>query len=234
MALEHTSKCRYCGFRIADFGLPSLVNSQSTCRGLTFVELLIAATMFSILFVGLSGHLQGGVAVWHRATAMVEALQRQRVAWDRVERDLANAVGNFSIGTDEAVSAQFQADHLQWWTIVPSGNGQLGVRLVTYECTQRQGGQGLWRMVRTVSDAHVRNDPTTTLLLPGCDRLSVSYAYLPATPTGLLEWQSTWDSKSELPRLMAVSFHFTSGRDVQRLVTIPSGVLIQMPTPPPQ
>ena len=34
----------------------------------TLVELLIAATMMSILVVGLSAHLRGGLTVWRRVT----------------------------------------------------------------------------------------------------------------------------------------------------------------------
>ena len=60
--------------------------------GFTLVELLIAATMMSVLFIGLGSHLRGGIAVWRQTTQRVDALQRERVALDRLERDLANSV----------------------------------------------------------------------------------------------------------------------------------------------
>lgn len=204
-------------------------------RGFTFVELLIAATMLAILFVGLSGHLQGGVAVWHRATKTVEALQRHRVAFDRLEQDLANAVNfTISIEQDEALSAQlstqFQADHAQWWIVSPTtSQRQGGVQLVAYQCTQREGKQGLWRMIRTVSDARAGREPTATLLLPDCEKLSVSYAYLPTEPDAPLEWLSSWEQPGQFPRLLTISLHEASGGDLQRLMAIPSGVLPPLP-----
>src|SRR3989338_7112977 len=61
-------------------------------HGFTLVELLIAATMMSVLFIGLGGHLRGGIEVWRQTTQRVDALQRQRVTLDRLERDLANGI----------------------------------------------------------------------------------------------------------------------------------------------
>src|SRR3989338_7951880 len=66
------------------FHLPAL--------GFTLVELLIAATMMSVLFIGLGGHLRGGIIVWRQTTQRVDALQRERVTFDRLERDLANGI----------------------------------------------------------------------------------------------------------------------------------------------
>ncbi len=71
-------------------------------NGFTFVELLIAATIMSVLFVGLGSHLRGGILVWRRATATAETVQRERVGFDRMERDLANA---FAYGATRSTCA---------------------------------------------------------------------------------------------------------------------------------
>ena len=66
--------------------------TRSTRAGLTFVELLMAATIFAILAVGFSAHLRGGVLAWRRATSTLERLQEIRVVYDRLGSDLTNAI----------------------------------------------------------------------------------------------------------------------------------------------
>ena len=120
----------------------ALSPEPSAPSGFTFVELLIAATMISVLIVGLAAHLRGGIIVWQRATQTTEALQRQRVALGRLERELANAIvydeRDAAYGSREGQlpSPEFGAHDLRWFTVVPSGKGISTVRFVTYECKQ--------------------------------------------------------------------------------------------------
>ena len=194
--------------------------------GFTFVELLLAATIMSLLFVGLGSHLRGGIMVWQRATETVESLQQQRVALDTLETDLANAI-LYDPRETAALTHAFAADELQFITVRPTTPQRLGeVLFVTYRCESVDGGPpGLWRSSLPAGEALAGLQATSKLLVPACDALSVAYAYLPAAGEGPLEWHDAWDDPTRLPRLVAVTAAFASGRTLRRLILIPAGAL---------
>lgn len=218
----------------------------------TFVELLIASTMIAVLFVGLGAHLRGGLTVWQRTTAMGEALQRQRVASDRLERDLANALvfdarkDAYGGTTGQLPLPVFGDTTLSFFTVSPMGaSGSPAIRFVTYACGEHGGTTGLWRTSQSVGAARARSpEPMPELLLPDCDALAFQYAYLPAPEAGQpgrqplreLEWKSAWpddaDEPLRLPRLVEVSIE-VAGRQARRVCALPSGAFGQSEPPPP-
>ena len=202
-------------------------------NGFTFIELLIAATMVSILFVGLSSHLQGGMTVWRLATTTTAARQRERMAFERLARDLANAFV-YDAQESSQPAPQLGDRALKWFTVsARSAGGAPTVRLVSYECAQVGETVGLWRTSQSVSEARAGREPTPELLLPECDALSIRYAYLPVASgqsTGTFEplaWFPEWQSGTtrDLPRLLEASVHLVSGRSSRRILAIPVGVL---------
>ena len=210
----------------------------STCSGLTFVELLIAATIFSVLVTGLTSHLRGGGIVWRRTTETVEALQRQRAALDQLARDLGNAV--IYDDRPEAYGAevgmlppqQFAPDGMDWFTVSLSlsRSAAPSVRFVTYRCEELDGVWGLRRTSQSVGEARARQAaPTPELLLEGCRELSLRYAYTPVEDGQPLEWRPQWPGGSgetlQLPRLMEVTSRMESGQALQRVAAVPVGVL---------
>jgi len=204
--------------------------------GFTLVELLIAATMMSVLFVGLGSHLRGGIQVWRQTTQRVDALQRERVALDRLERDLANGIVYDSRDEAYGVEAgklplpQFTSTSLAWYT-VSSAVKPPSVRFVSYTCESWEQTAGLWRASQSLSEARTLSEPVRELLLPECETLRVSYAYLPLDESAALEWREEWLFAKELPRLIEVTVHRTAGHDVTRVMTIPHGSL--KPAQPP-
>ena len=204
-------------------------------NGFTFVELSLAATMRSILFVGLGAHLQGGIRVWRRVTETVESVQRQRAAVERLERDMANAFVYGDPREDVPLpKPEFEADRLRWFTVgsaTPDPTPR--VRVVSYWCGSSGGSrEGLWRASQTISEARSGAQPTTEVpLLPTCEDFSIRYGYLPIDETSQsLEWDRRWrfDATKEIPQLVDVSFT-TSGRRIRRVFAIPVGVLKQKP-----
>jgi hypothetical protein len=90
--------------------------------------------MTSILFVGLGAHLRGGLTVWRHANTATEQLQQRRVAFERLERDLANAFvydprpEAYGTGPGQLPAPGFASGRFSWFTAVPSSAGQLRVR----------------------------------------------------------------------------------------------------------
>lgn len=195
----------------------------SVTKGFTFVELLIAATMMSVLFVGLGSHLRGGIVVWRRASAAAETLQRQRVALQRLEQDLANT---FEYGAPNGVPALgFGGQELQVTTLAPQfGYGYLP-RVVAYQCGEAEGQRGLLRTSQSLGEARAGIAPTPQVLLPACEQMRVRYAYASSAGAGLLEWRDQWLFPDEVPRHLKISLRVSPGRQLQRVITIPIGVL---------
>jgi prepilin-type N-terminal cleavage/methylation domain-containing protein len=205
--------------------------------GFTLVELLIAATMMSVLFIGLGSHLRGGITVWRQTTQRVEALQRQRIALDRLERDLANGIVYDS--RDEAYGVEagklplpaFTSASLAWYTVSSAGKPP-SVRFVTYACESPDGAPGLWRTSQSVGEARTHREPAHERLLPDCEALQVRYAYAPVDESAPLEWQPVWLFGEELPRLIEVTVRRTAAEQTTRVMAIPHGSFEQVPGSP--
>jgi type II secretory pathway pseudopilin PulG len=200
--------------------------------GFTFVELLIAATMMSVLFLGLGAHLRGGLTVWRQATVRGEALQRQRAAFDRLERDLANAFVYDSRGEAYGTEAgklptpSFGKDALGYFTVERMSGGLPAVRFVTYRCEERNGTPGLWRTSQSLGEARAKLEPAAKLLLEGCTALSFRYARPRLDDPATLEWAPlTAGALLTLPRLIQVSLERSSGGRLQRVCAVPAGAL---------
>jgi type II secretory pathway pseudopilin PulG len=208
---------------------------QHRSGGFTFVELLIAATMTSVMFVGVGTHLRGGLSVWRRATETVETMRREHVALDRLSRDLANAVvydprpQAYGEEVGKLPPPAFEAEQLRCFTVAAASRERLpSLRVVSYYCEPDGGQAGLWRSSQALGEARARLDPARERLLPACERLSFRYGVLPSAaatdPPPPLEWRDAWtDAERRLPRLVEVSIRQPSGRRLRRVIRIPSG-----------
>ena len=201
--------------------------------------MMIAAMMISILFVGLGAHLHGGLAVWARATKTAESLQRQRVALDRLERDLTHAIvydaggGSYEAREGAVPEPQLTGTSLRFFTVESSGASRRPVvRVVGYRIESINDRKGLWRTSQSIAQARAGLEAAPELLLPEADAPAFQYAYLPPsegvdqpTSAGPLEWHGEWrDAQKELPRLVQGTL-MVSGRTLQRTYWIPVGVL---------
>lgn len=208
--------------------------------GFTLVELLIAATMMSVLMVGLSAHLHGGLTVWRRATDGGESMQRLRVGWERLERDAANAVryaesAQYGQEVGMPPPPRFERSSAAWYAVMGrTAEGLPTVRYVQYLCDDRDGVQGLWRLTQTVNQARTHQTPAAELLMLGCEALTFRYASEgpPEQPEPLL-WSPLWEEPElYLPRLIEASMQLADGRQVIRLLAMPIGTLPRPEQPP--
>ena len=218
--------------RSSQFAIPS---------GFTFIELIVAATMLAVLFVGLGAHLRGGLMVWQQVTSTGERLQRRRMAMERFERDVANTI----IYDDRAASYGDEAGKLPWpsmeehsvaWYIASPATRQSPARVhfVTYQCKENNGIDGLWRTSQFIGEARARRQaPTPELVLPGCADLSIQYAVFPKEPTEPLEWHAQWESPEQtMPRLLKVTIDFGNQGRITRVFENAAGSA-RTATPPP-
>jgi type II secretory pathway pseudopilin PulG len=197
------------------------------------VELLIAATMMAVLFVGLTAHLQGGVAVWRQATVRTDRLQRRRVALDRLARDVANALvydartEAYGAEVGRLPPPQFGAQEMSWFTVRLTPAAQLPtVQFVTWRCDTLEGVTGLWRVAQSVNEARAQRPAEPELILSGCQALAAQYAYQPDDPSQPVVWRAEWDdAERTVPRLVKVALELDTGEELARTIAIPAGEL---------
>jgi hypothetical protein len=212
-------------------------------RGFTFVELLVAATMMSLLFIGLGAHLRGGLTVWQRVQAVSQPLQQQRAAMELLGRDLAGAViydarpNAYGTADGELPMPQLSGSRLSWFTLDGTVRPFGAVRFVEYSCQTIDGREGLWRTSRSIEGARAHEEGSATFLLDGCQSLANRFAYLPPGGSGALDWQAQWqEAYKELPRLIEVRLQLPPRlnqppREIRRLFLIPTGSLKEFAPP---
>ena len=191
--------------------------------GFTLVELLMAATLFSILMVGVVAQLRGGVLAWRRTTSAVEELQQVRVAMDRIADDLANAVV-LDPQPASALQTQFSRGMMRFYTVGTR------VRLVQYALVDDGGSSRLMRAVQSAQEAQAGQALHSEPLLAGAKNLSLRYAALPGDADDRIVWQDQWTDPAGLPKLVELTMDVQTSanvRHVRRVVEIPSGHLQQ-------
>jgi len=211
--------------------LKSEVWSLKSARGLTFVELLIAATMFSILMIGFSTYLRGGLIAWRRTMAVSEQLQVSRAALDRLARDVANAI-LLDPGGTWCPSPIFSAEELSFVTAPPHRAGSTVDRLwVVHYFRVTDGTQTrLVRAMRTIREARANWPERSETLLPSIQRWSCRYGQR-AAEGGVeqIQWQTSWTDATQLPYLLEVTIELGAGqgraRRLRRVFVIPPGSL---------
>ena len=195
------------------------------------MELLVAAAMMSVLFVGLGAHLRGGLIVWQQATVRGEALQRRRAAFDRLERDLSAAFmyddQDSAYGTEagKLPPPYFGEDRLVFYTVSPSAGSLPAVRVVRYACGEQGGVSGFWRTAQPLAEARAQREPAPERLLDACSNLTLRYAQRSAQREEGVEWAGlAHPSALTPPRLLNVSLNVPGGH-LERTCAIPAGIL---------
>ena len=198
------------------------------CAGLTFVELLMAATIGAILMVGLATHVHGGITAWRRTVSAVDDLERLHEALACLTRDLANAVI-----VDPQPGATPQAvfgGHALAFCTIPSASdaAAAGPRWVTYHVGEQEGGAAVLRSVCPLQEARAGAMTTPQVLLPHVARWTLRYGYRDAHAAGVV-WRPQWTAIQRVPQLVEVTFEFSRPvaqvSTLRHLVLAPGGLL---------
>ncbi len=212
--------------------------------GMTFVELIMAAVVFSILLVGVSGHLRGSVLAWRRVTSTVERLQQSRVALDTLGQDLANAFVFESTTTPPFAVSELAADHLRCYTVHPAGTGATSgdrAQVVTYQVSAVDGIPSLVRIGQSIQSAASAPPAVTEALVGSVAQLSLRYGtlvVLDGQPSQIV-W-GDWPDATQLPKLVEVTVTLAPSpgnlsdatHQIRQIFTIPSGSLTPAESPP--
>ena len=201
----------------------SHVRRHKSEHGLTFVELLLAATIISLLLAGISVQLRGGLTVWRRVTAAGERMQRLRAAWAFMERDFGGAAV-LDQRPDAPWSHALDAERMVFCAIEPSGMaGEHAAWRVSYSLNHGD----LIRTRQTLRQAAANQPGDEQTVLSSVARWSVQYAVLQPGESEL-QWTSAWPDLATLPQLIELTIDMDAsagGEQLTRVSMLPSGTL---------
>src|SRR3989338_2054677 len=84
----------------------------------TFIELIIAITIFSIIAVSVYSTVRAGVRVWHRANSIIEVNQETRIFFDMISLDLKSAVVYYNTTGEGRMNFEGTPSRISFMTLV--------------------------------------------------------------------------------------------------------------------
>lgn len=193
-------------------------------RGFTFVELLLAAVMISVLVVGIGAHLRGGFNVWTRATSDRAHDQRIRVALEWIQRDFSGAFV-YDPQESETPIHQFGSDSAQWVNMQKGTDQEFpSPYLINYRCDLIEGSSRLVRTKQTINAFLQDVEPPVYILFDDCETLAFLYAYKGDDTSETLDWRSEW-MEQEIPKLIRVIIDTSDGGVIEHIMMNPAGIL---------
>ncbi len=104
------------------------------CRGFTFIELIIALTIFSIIGLAIYSTFSSGLNIWRRGEDVSRLQQEGRWALDRIAKELRNAViYNYGPAYPDAVLFLGEKDKMSFLSLVyNSSASQSEIKKITY------------------------------------------------------------------------------------------------------
>lgn len=184
--------------------------------GFTLLELLIAVSLMVALFAMMAGTLGFGVTVWDRGESFANRSTELMIAQRFVRRRLSEALPLTHPGDERrrALAFQGKADVVRFVAGTLAHVGDEGPFLV--ELRSSRGGNGLefwWRRIQPdLSDFDDNTEGESRVLM--ADAIEAEFSYFGANDRGNeVEWQSTWEERVELPRLVRVRLRLSPESD---------------------
>jgi len=193
--------------------------SLSVKKGFTFVELLIALTIFSIVATSIYYTLHVGIDVWLRGNVIISDNQTLRVFIDRMNEDLVNAV------TYEGMEYEWKEDAVLFKTsknVFKEYPPRRELADVRYYLDPKE--KGIVRAVAGKEESFDIDEADRSVIVTNVKSLDFEYAY--AAEEGY-DWKSEWTLES-LPRIIRVKMRFQpegedSSVDMQKTFFMPRG-----------
>jgi type II secretion system protein J len=191
-------------------------------RGFTFLELLIAVTIFSIVAVAIYSSFNVGIRAWGKTEGSYKIRQEARHSLDTMGRELRCAVkltlkdpAGAEIDSFEGSSAK-----ISFWRPTKEG-----VSKVTYLFDKE--ARALYYISQPYKEALAGAEGVKSLLASGVSDLKVKYAYLDGDD---VVWQDGWKDKDHgIPMGVkaALSYDTDNGQTVEfdDTVFVPTGVI---------
>jgi len=202
-------------------------------RAFTFIELLIAVSIFATLAIALYSSFFAGISIWKRSAAGGGVYQDVRFALDDLTRDLKSAAAG---GADEDSLFAFsgESERVVFFTSAAAFSGQGAQRReltrVAYGLDRESGR--LFRARAVLAGGFDLDSAEKDTLVEGVEDFSLSYPYDSGDEDDPYIWREEWqNSDMRPPRGVKVSLAIASGNEkggrlkFDKIIFIPTGVL---------
>lgn len=201
-------------------------------KGFTFIELMIAITIFAVVAVALYSSFGAGISVWNKGEKEIIFNQDMRVAFDDFGKDFKNIVNyknddlNFNfIGGKSSV---------QMLTRLMTG-GRPNLFVVSYFTKEEENGSiSLKRAYADYTKNYVIDPLKAETVLSNLGEADFSYVYGTGDENNPYEWRDSWNEQDKIPRGVKFSLKLKSLNNepknaLTKIVFIPSGELVKKP-----
>ncbi len=199
----------------------------------TFIELLIAVSIFAVVAIALYSTFFAGIMVWKRSGEGGGLYQDVKFTFDYINRDLKNAV---TYTTDEESALVFSgtASEVSFVTLEPSflENGMAGRELISVSYGLEEEEGQLTRRAAGISLGLDTEKAEKEILLKGVEDFKFEYCYDSGDEDEPYLWKEEWEHEGmKVPRGIRLSFLIKSEKggkgasEFSKIIFVPTGVL---------
>jgi len=166
-------------------------------RAFTLVEILISASIFSIIILSIYSAFQVGVLSYRKIDSSFEMYQNARISLGRAEQDLKNS---FAYMADDN-KCGFSGDNkeLEFFSVLDYyKNAALNAGIARIKYSWDQGSKTLTRTCLIGTDALSNStNQQPDILASNVDKLKFEYAYQQDKNSASYVWQESWPTQND-------------------------------------
>ncbi|MBL7156751.1 MAG: prepilin-type N-terminal cleavage/methylation domain-containing protein [Candidatus Omnitrophica bacterium] len=200
-------------------------------KAFTFIELLVALTIFSIIAASIYYTFNAGIRIWQRGNSIIEDNQRLRIFFDAVSKDMQNAAANFAREADFSIEYEWLNDSVAFPSVINIYDNNVISRELAKVAYRFDNANGkLTRIQATLKDGFSESGGEEETLLEGLKSLAFEYCYESPVAEGEYEWRDEWEFDDKIPRGVKIKLTLKdelreTEKTFENIILIPTGKL---------
>ena len=196
--------------------------------GFTFIELLLALTLFALIAAGVYHTFYAGMRMWAEDNAMMKETHRLRVFFNTISQDAVNATILYRGDLNDSAWTRDRMHFTVLENIYQNGKPDMELAQVTYLFDRKKGT--LVRRYAPAKDGFDENLAKGTVFLEGLDAVTFEYSPGASASTNEYDWDAEWAGVKNdvLPCGIKINVRFKSrntmpGEKFEKVIFVPAG-----------
>ena len=194
--------------------------------GFTFIELIVAVTIFAIIAVSIYSTFNAGIRMWLKTSPMIEANQGMRIFFNTASLNLKNSVAYYpkstsatsafaptsfsSFGEEEHLNFEGEPDRISFMTIMNSSgpDGRIRGEIARVAYIYDKANKRIKRLVATKREGFDETKAIASEVLGNIEEKDFGFEYCYKSATSSVteyeyDWKDTWEgekNKQKIPR----------------------------------
>ncbi len=208
--------------------------------GFTFIELIIAVTIFAIIAVSIYSTFSAGLKIWLKTSPMIEANQAYRIFYNTIALDLKNALAyyektetltkpGFGQEYEGRINFSGSSQKISFITVIQvsdPGDAAAHEELARVTYIYDAASKTIRRLVAAKSEGLNEETAKAVDMLTGIEEKDFGFEYcyknMISNSDYEYEWKDSWDEKNVLKIPRGIRIHAGIYR---KTVFVPSGEL---------